>query len=342
MKPLSIEPVFMPATDDVTGLQAIRSRIRRARTAGDQFSILAAEPFDSAFDLLRLSAADHVARDEAEKLIAVLEGLLACSPALEEDATQEQIDIHSAIMQILTALLLEQDRLDDAAATAAKLLTHLSQQPRRKDSPYLQLLGVLLYDLAYLHSERGDYKQAERDIEKAIKIFERLGRLNPDRYGSAQVMSLNGATTVYRNRERQTQLLAQYQAATTACLEMVKAGIDGAAKRLTESLESEGNTLARMGKHREAIQYYTRALKYLAKIETEFSINQLRLSILLGESMLALSPMREKGVHLLNTMLHKATKINALEEHRRIVDSLYHAKSRSLDILSIWHKIFPR
>ncbi|MDE6378705.1 MAG: hypothetical protein K2K72_08170 [Duncaniella sp.] len=342
MKPLSIEPVFMPATTDASVVQAIRSRIRKARTAAEQFMILVDESFDSAYDLLRLSAADHVARGEADKLIAVLEGLLNNSPASGDEATPTQVDIYSAILQILTAMLLELDRLDEAAAAAARLLTHLSQQPRRKDTPFLQLLGALLYDLAYLHCERGEYKQAERDIEKAIKIFERLSRLNPGRYASAQVMSINGATTVYRNRERQTQLLAQYQAATTMCMEMVKAGVDGAAKRLTESLESEGKTLASMGKHREAIQYYSRALKYLAKFETEFSLNQLRLSILLGESMLALAPMREKGVHLLNTMLHKATKINALEEHRRIVDSLYHARSRSLDILGFWHKLFPK
>ena len=58
--------------------------------------------------------------------------------------------------------------------------------------------------------------------------------------------------------------------------------------------------------------------------------------------MLQIPAMRDKGVHLLNTMLHKATKINAGEEHRRIVDILVNAKSRSLDILSLWHKVFPR
>ncbi len=41
-------------------------------------------------------------------------------------------------------------------------------------------------------------------------------------------------------------------------------------------------------------------------------------------------------------MLHKATKINATDEHRRIVDILYNAKSSSLDILGLWHKVFPK
>ena len=51
---------------------------------------------------------------------------------------------------------------------------------------------------------------------------------------------------------------------------------------------------------------------------------------------------RDKGIHLLNTMLHKAIKINAEDEHRRIVDILLNAKNQKLDILGFWHKIFPR
>ena len=47
-------------------------------------------------------------------------------------------------------------------------------------------------------------------------------------------------------------------------------------------------------------------------------------------------------MHLLNTMLHKATKLNADEQHRRIVEILYNAKHGSTDILSFWHKLFPR
>ena len=52
--------------------------------------------------------------------------------------------------------------------------------------------------------------------------------------------------------------------------------------------------------------------------------------------------MKDTATHLINTMLHKATKINATDEHRRIVDRLYNAKSSSLDILGLWHKVFPK
>ena len=97
-----------------------------------------------------------------------------------------------------------------------------------------------------------------------------------------------------------------------------------------------------MCRQREAVQDFTRALKYLTKMEPEFSLRQLQLSIDLGEALLSVKGSREKGIHLLNTMLYKANKINAGAEHRRIVDILYNAKNNSMDIFAFWHKIFPR
>lgn len=252
------------------------------------------------------------------------------------------MDLHAALMQLMTALNIENGDMDAAAITAAAALNILARSPRRKDSPFLQVLASLLYDVAYLHSLRGEYKQAEREIEKSIKILERLAKTDPDRYAAPHLMALNGATAVYRNRVKQAELLAHYQAATTTYVQMLSAGVGDAAGRLVDSLGDQGDTLARMGRHREAVQYYSRALKYLTRIEPDFTARQLRLSVALGESMLSVAAMRDKGVHLLNTMLHKAVKINAADEHRRIVDILYHAKSRSLDILSLWHKLFPK
>ena len=77
-------------------------------------------------------------------------------------------------------------------------------------------------------------------------------------------------------------------------------------------------------------------------MEPDFSMRQLRLSVDLGEALLQANATRDKGVHLLNTMLHKASRLNAVDEHSRITNILLNAKSRNLDILGLWHKIFPR
>lgn len=339
MPSLSIDPVFLPPTTDTS---VLLRRIRRSRSAADTLAALTESDFNTAYDALRTWAAEMIERGELQQGIRTLEETASYISALAPQAEGHTLDLHAAIMQILTALSIRQDDTDRAAVTAAEALSLLAQEPRRKDLPFMQLLGCLLHDIACLHSQRHEYRQAEREIEKSIKIFERLARLDAARYAPAHVMALNGATAIYRNRVRQAELLAHYQAATTAYLQMVNAGVEDAATRLVDSLRDEGDTLIRMGRHREAIQYYSRALKYLTKLESEFTLRQLELSISLGEAMLSVSAMRDKGVHLLNTMLHKATKINALEQHRRIVDALYHAKSRSLDILSLWHKIFPR
>ncbi len=337
MKPTSLEPVFLPPTADTAPL---RSRMKRLRQPEDALKILKEESFDSVFDYLRGNSSEMAEKGEVDKAIENLNALVALiDPETEDEAL---VTLHAVLAQLLTALYIENGALDDAASSAATALHLLARSPRRKDFPFLQVLASLLYDIAYLHSSRGEYKQAEREIEKSIKIFERLAKADQPRYAATHLMALNGATAIYRNRVKQAELLAHYQAATTTYLQMLSAGVEDAAIRLVDSLIDQGDTLSRMGRHREAVQFYSRALKYLTRIETDFSMKQLRLSIALGESMLSVSTMRDKGVHLLNTMLHKATKIKATDEHRRIVDILYNAKSRSLDILSLWYKLFPR
>lgn len=338
MKPISLEAIFSQATTDTTALRAL---FKRTRAMAEVRHAIGDTEFNTAYDFFRATAAEMIERGEIDRAIDTLneiDTLIARSG--EEEG--HLLNIHAALMQILTALYIEKGNMEQAMSTAAATLNLLAQEPKRKDEPFLSVLGALLYDIAYLHGERKEYKQAERELEKSLKIFERLAKSNPERYARAHVMALNAATAVYRNRVKQAELLAHYQVATSTYLQLMDSGVDDAATRLVESLTSEGDTLAQMGRHREAIQYYTRALKYLTKLESDFSLQQLILSIALGESMLQIAAMRDKGVHLLNTMLHKATKLNAADQHRRIVDSLVNAKSRSLDILGLWHKVFPK
>lgn len=333
----SLEQGFMPATSDV---DALRSKLKRKHAAVDIAAVILGSDFSAVVDLVRSTVIDTVAdTEQAIRLVCELDDIICADTS---SAEEHRLNIHAVLRQILTALYLRAEKLDLAAESAAQALSVLAQAPRRKDLPFFEVLALMLYELAALHSARNEFKQAERDIEKAIKIFERLAKSDAHRYATPCMMAINDATAIYRDRIKQAELLAQYQAATSTYMQMLDAGIESAADRLAESLAAEGDTLAAMGKHRDAMQYYTRALKYVTRIEPTFTLRQLRLSIALGEAMLQIGAMREKGVHLLNTMLHKATKLGADAEHRRIVDALYNAKSRSLDILTLWHKMFPR
>lgn len=240
MKPLSLEPVFLPATTDIAPM---RSRLKRNRNIGETLKMLREAEFDAAYDMLRAISAEAVAAGEAERASSTLAGLdqvLTGDEEAQTDGNSGGDEIHAAVLQILTALLIEEGKSEEAALTAARALNLLATDPKRKDAPFLQVLGALLYDIAYLHSERGEYKQAEREVEKAIKIFERLAKSKPDRYAPAHVMALNNATATYRNRVKQAEILAHYQAATSAYLHMLNAGVEDAAGRLVESLTAEG------------------------------------------------------------------------------------------------------
>lgn len=341
MTPSSLDTLFIPAKNDAS---ALRSRPgKRPQTPEDIIKALLKEPFDTAYDLLRLTAREALQRGEASKAVTLLGEIEIAITAMDDSDRGQLLDLRAALMQVITALYVAQGDYDQGAASAAATtLQLLAQEPRRKDIPFMEILATLLYDLAYLHSERGEYKQAERDMEKAVRLFERLAKYDADRYAAAVMTALSAATDVYRNRVKQAELLAHYQAATSTYMEMLSAGMTEAADRLADSLSSEGDTLARMGRHREAVQYYTRALKTLQKTEADFTVRQLRLSIAMGRSMLAISAMKDKGIHLLNTMLHKALKVGAQEEHQLIGDILAKAKTAKLDILGLWHKVFPK
>lgn len=338
MKAISLEKIFITPTTDISELKGLANdnpSLAELRHAVGEVS------FNTAYDFFRALAIDRVERGEIEPAIKIIQE----TDSLLMRAGEEErhvLNIHAALMQLLTALLIENDETEEAKVTAASALTLLAQEPKRKDEPFLQILGALLYDIAFLHASRNEFKQAERELEKSLKVFERLARTDAERYGSAHIMAQSAATQIYRSRIKQVNLLAHYQVATSTYLQQVNDGIGDATTRLIDSLQTEGRTLAQMGRHREAVQYFSRALKYLTKMHPETDMRQLEMSVDLGEALLNVPASRDKGIHLLNTMLHKSTKLNADQLHRRIVDILVNAKSRRLDILGLWHKVFPR
>lgn len=334
MKTSSIEPVF--AVINIP--HASKPKMPDATALYEAGCSLA---FDTFYDTLRHTVLSMIRSGRTAEAIRMLESLDAM---IESSGTEAGLmnDVHPAVKQVLAATLLEDDQQERALAVAADTLQLLSANPKRKDEPFMIILASVLYDLALIHSGRDEYRQAERELEKAMRILEKLARTNAERYGSPHIMAINATTTVYRNRERQAEMLAQHQSATDEYLTQVRSGVTDATGRLVDSLEAEGDTLSRMGRHREAVMYFTRALKLLTAMNPATTLRSLHLSISLGDAMLHLEPMRDKAIHLLNTMLHKATKLNAEAEHRNIVNILAESRTRRLDILTLWHKIFPR
>ncbi len=327
----------IPVTTDISSLMKLESE---GRTMSEIRHAINDFDFRTVYDFFRAAARNMVENGESDKAVARITEIDELLCRMESDNTP--IDLHTALMQILTSVHIARHDYDSAMSTAAKALELLAQSPKRKDEPFLSVLASLLYDIARIHYARSEFRQAERDIEKSIRIFERLVKISAECYESARITAVNAATHVTRSREKQIEMLAAFHETVNDSLRMVNSGTDEALSALVDSLVKEGETLVKMGRHREGIQYYSRALKYLTRIEPEFSPRQLELSVALGQALLLSGQTRDKGIHLLNTMLHKATRLRLPDEHRRIVDILVNARERSLDILGIWHKLFPR
>ena len=104
MKPLSIESVFLPPTADIAPLQ---KRVKRSRGAADTLAALQEADFNTAYDYLRIYGAEMVAHGETDKAVETLTAITDCITALPSPAEGLTLDLHAAIMQILTALYIE-------------------------------------------------------------------------------------------------------------------------------------------------------------------------------------------------------------------------------------------
>lgn len=344
MSDSSLQPIILPLTPEADALLERALAIDGNPDPESLRTALAALPFNTLYDLMRAVAYRHAQHYALPDVMARIDrlGALLKSNADNADQDRRSLDAHAALMQTRTALLINAGRLDEALETAAATLSILAREAKRKDEPFRAVLALLLYDLAVIHNARDEYKQAERSIDKSLHLLERLAAAHPNRYGAAHIDVLAASTAVYRSRLRQTNTLAHHQLATSTYMLDVENGVDGATARLADSLCREGETLAKLNRHREAIQYYTRALKYLTRIEPDFTPAQLRMSVLLGESLLNVKNMRDKGIHLLNTMMQKAIRMDQPEWRRRAETALSRATRGTTDFLGIWHKLFPR
>lgn len=334
----SLEPLFIPSTSDPGPLAELA---RDEAALGQLRHAVESVPFNTVYDFMRSAAiemAEQGLTDKAIGYISAFDEVLTRAG----DPDRRSLDIHAAMMQIKGALLSLAGKFDEALTTAAATLQLLAQEPKRKDEPFLSVLASLLYDIALIHNERGEYKQAERSIEKSTRLFERLARIDPARYGAPHILTVGAATKVYRSRSKQAEALTELQEQTAGYMAQAETGAEDAAVKLIDGLADEGRTLAKMGRNREAIQYFSRALRSLTRIEPEISLRGLEISVDLGIALLSQKATRDKGIHLLNTMMHKATRLRADEQYHRISDALSHDKEGTFNILSIWHKIFPR
>ena len=179
-----------------------------------------------------------------------------------------------------------------------------------------------------------------KELGKAQKLYERLAKKDSDRFTPALMSAVEASTEVFKSKLKKMNVLAHYQVATELYQGKVSAGVTDAINSLVDSITAEGDIHLKMGNYRDAVKFYTKALRYQKRISASMGEKELRISVNLGKALLHLSNRRAAGEQLLNSILPLAEKMGATTEAEEIAKLLSDENKSTFDIAAFWKKLF--
>lgn len=212
---------------------------------------------------------------------------------------------------------LRNENLQNTLSYALDLLKILGEYQDKKSIDFQAIGAELLYDLAYIHNEKGEFDSAEKELSKSQKLFEKLAKKDNARFGEGLLATIAASTLVYKSRIKKHNILVHYHAATTALISELSDD-SGVIDELIQSLKKEGDLLREMGNNKEAIKYYTKALEYMRKRSVGLEREHLSISLSLAKSLTQIDKKKETGYSLLDSLKILAEKLNAKNELNEI------------------------
>lgn len=240
-------------------------------------------------------------------------------------------------------LLIAEESWTLALGSAENALQQLSSIHGKKSEDYLALLVAILYNLAAVHNATGDNSRASKELTKAQQLLERLARKNESRFSVMLLYAVEASTDIISSRTRQMNVLAHYQTIIDANTLMLGSGNEADTRRalneLVDTLRKEGEIMLQMGNGRNAVKYYTKALRYLKKLNEPMGQRDLTLSIGLARALMRLINRRAAAEQLLTSLLPLARKLGASNEVIEI-ENLLSSKTRNFNIMTLLKGIF--
>lgn len=207
----------------------------------------------------------------------------------------------------------------------------------RKNVEYMSIAASVIYNLAFVHFKLGESKKAERELVKSQKLFEKLAKKDSERFAPAMLAAVEASTEIFKSKLKQMNILAHYQVATEMYQGKVSAGVSEAINSLVDSISAEGDIHLQLGNYRDAIKYYTKALRYQKRISASMGMKELKISINLGKALLNVINRHAAGEQLLNSILPLARQMNATKEVEEIKTLL---ANNNFDIMKFWKNLF--
>jgi len=230
-----------------------------------------------------------------------------------------------------------------ALGSAEKALTALSAITGKKHEDFHAIVAALLYNLALAHHALSDNSRAAKELTKAQQMLERLAKRNEARFSPMLLMAVEASTEVIKSKTKQMNVLAHYQSVSELYMRELSGGDANATRaamvNLVETLGKQGDIMLDMGNSRNAVKYYTKALRYQKKLGDKMGERELNLSIGLAKALMRLINRRAAAEQLLRSLQPLALRLNATAQQHEI-ENLLNNKNKNFNIMTLLKSIF--
>ncbi len=262
----------------------------------------------------------------------------------DDERMQQLPQLHAAWLWLVRmALLIDGGNPSLSLGAAENTLLVLSNHVGKKSEDFNAIVAALLFNLALAHHGMGDNSRAAKELTKAQQLLERLTKRNEVRFSAMLLMAVEASTEVIKSKTKQMNVLAHYQSASELYMSQLNSGDANATRtamsNLVETLGKEGDIMLEMGNGRNAVKYYTKALRYQKKLGERMGERDLLLSIGLAKALMRLINRRAAAEQLLRSLLPLAQRLDATAEITEIQD-LLNNKNKNVNIMTLLKSIF--
>ena len=235
-----------------------------------------------------------------------------------KDSLEAEVLANVVAARLQISRLLEAEKYMETLERTISALQRLKDFPDHDNEEFRALLVALVFDLAEIHYMLKDYKRSEKELDALFKVLDPLMSKNPDRFGRLHILAMELSTRILRSRKKTIDMLARQQLHADALSEKVNSGILSATERLVDSLCNVGRLLAASGDYREAMKFYSEAIRISKKRAGRVNRKEIKLTTEMAEIMIRVKAMRPRAERLLDAVLPHAISLGETELQKEI------------------------
>lgn len=233
--------------------------------------------------------------------------------ASEKKSPESKILVEAQKCRDTAFALFSEERYLDALERTVEAMRVMKEYPDYDNREFRALLAAVLFDLAEIHFALKDYKQAERQLETLFKVLEHLIAQDADRFAQYHILAMELSTRILRSRKKTMAMLSNQQITTSTLYSKVNSGVLEATDRLVESLRKTAQLLAATGDYREALKFFSEAIKYSKRRSGKVTRKEIKLTIEMAIIMMRIRTFRPRAARLLAAVLPHAITLGTIE-----------------------------